>query len=170
MNNFFDLFNVREEKAPSILREQPNSAKLPFGEDLDAQMKILQETLALVEPMRKQGKKEASDVSEKDAKIFFQTGIIRNCLALPKLLEELKDQFPEENVHIFTYRLNQDCLESFFSVIRAYGATNTAPSALEMKYRIRKYLAIKDPEMILQGRDTNVQADFQLHTLSSEVI
>jgi hypothetical protein len=36
--------------------------------------------------------------------------------------------------------LNQDCVENFFAWIRATGLTYTTPSALDFKYRFRKFL------------------------------
>jgi len=163
MNKFFDLYNVKSNSDSLFLVPE----KLPFGQALPEQLKLIEEVTDMVKNMRKLNKKG----KPAKALVFFQKGILRNCVALPLLLEDLQELFPGEKIVIPTYNLNQDCLESFFSVIRAYGGTNTAPSPLEMKYRIRKYLATKNPDilLLLSSAPQNVAPDPESSTLTAEV-
>lgn len=68
----------------------------------------------------------------------FQRGIIQNNNALPLLLNHLQEKY--NMPYLLTSKLNQDCLENFFSAIRAKGGLHDHPSALEFKYRFRGYL------------------------------
>lgn len=68
----------------------------------------------------------------------FQRGIIQNNNALPLLLKYVEDNYNMQ--FILTTKLNQDCLENFFSAIRAKGGLHDHPSPLEFKYRFRSYL------------------------------
>jgi len=88
--------------------------------------------------------------------IFFQKGILLNCRSLPLLHSVLTDMFPEENINIETWYLSQDVLESLFSVLRAMGG-NTRPNALEVKYRLRRYMVQREPDFILNAATTNVE-------------
>jgi len=124
--------------------------KQPFGACLDAQRKILDEVYNFVEKMRKKGSKKGAKM------IFFQKGILLNCRSLPLLHSVLTDMFPEENINIETWYLSQDVLESLFSVLRAMGG-NTRPNALEVKYRLRRYMVQREPDFILNAATTNVE-------------
>lgn len=160
MNMFFDLFNTREGRN----REPRGPAQQPFGQDLQKQLEVLDTVYEMTSQMRKKGSTSES------ARLPFQDGILRNCKALPLLLQDLRDMFPEEkNLVIHTQTLNQDILESFFSVIRAFGATFTAPDPLQFRYRLRRYLATRFPETILSGSSTNVFTAMDLETLSAQV-
>jgi len=66
--------------------------------------------------------------------------MLYNINALNRMYEELKEQYPGQIEYILTYRLNQDCLEQFFSVLRAMGGSYTKFGALEGFRRIRSYL------------------------------
>jgi hypothetical protein len=66
--------------------------------------------------------------------------------------------FPaEENISISTWYLNQDCLESLFSVLRSMGATHISPGPLEIKYRIRRYMVQREPDFKLSSSKANVE-------------
>ena len=66
----------------------------------------------------------------------FQRGIIlvQNNNGLPPFLDHLK------KIMEFTAKLNQDCIENFFSAIRVKGGLHDHPSPLEFEYRFRSYL------------------------------
>lgn len=89
--------------------------------------------------------------------IYFQKGVLLNCKALPLLHNVLSNMFPEEKICINTWFLNQDCLESLFSVLRAMGSTHISPGPLEMKYRIRRYMVQREPDFNLSSSKANVE-------------
>jgi len=154
-NKFFDLFNTKQPSLSSKgAKQEVLPERLPYGSVLEEQDSILKQTIAFVDLMRK------GDGSSKNkpALLPFQHGVIGNCIALPLLLQDLREEFPGSNLCLHTYNLNQDCLESLFSVIRALGGTYTAPSPLEFKYRMRKILTMTKPDVMLQ-QTTNVLAD-----------
>ncbi|KAJ8950612.1 hypothetical protein NQ314_007838 [Rhamnusium bicolor] len=49
---------------------------------------------------------------------------------------------------ILTHRLNQDCLEKFFSQLRTRGGLHDHPSSLNALYRIKMILLGKNPGMV----------------------
>ena len=87
----------------------------------------------------------------------FQRGILQNNNALPLLLDYLRKTYGIS--YILTAKLNQDCLENFFSAIRAKGGLHDHPSPLEFKYRFRSYILgiytqsqkfVCDPKVLLK--------------------
>lgn len=124
--------------------------KQPFGKCLDEQKKMLDEVYDFVKQMRRKGGRKGA------ALIFYQKGVLLNCRALPLLHTVISDMFPEEDINIATWHLSQDVLESLFSILRAMGGTNTTPSPLEIRYRLRRYMVQKVPDFILNAATTNV--------------
>jgi hypothetical protein len=123
---------------------------LPFGACFEEQKNILDSTIDLMMKMRKKTKKGYSKM------LPFQIGIVMSCRALPMLYRDLKNRFPNEDVTILTYRLNQDALENLFSVLRSAGGTNTNPSPVDFQYRLTNFVLGKSPEAILKRSNTNV--------------
>jgi hypothetical protein len=109
--------------------------------------------------------------SLKTALLPFQKGIIMNCKALMMLYDDLKERFPEEKILIFTYNLNQDILEIFFSVVRALGVTNVAPTAVDFTYRMTRLALMKSPQNCLIGDPSklNVCLDQNVENLAASV-
>jgi hypothetical protein len=95
--------------------------------------------------------------------LWFQKGIVQNVRALPLLYDDLVSTFPEEDILIYTYRLNQDCLEVLFSIIRAMGVTVTCPTCVDFCCRISKRLLMKTPTDLLQGLATKLNVDIEAH-------
>lgn len=67
----------------------------------------------------------------------FQKGFMKSIRSLFGLFNDLK---PYKIQYILTSRLNQDCLENFFSRIRGLGHFYDNPSPVDVKYRIRLLL------------------------------
>jgi hypothetical protein len=151
MNSLFDLFNVRRDRRldgeQELLPEQ-----LPFGAKLEEQTKFLDEAYKFIAEFRKRGPKNPKLLP-------FQQGLMLNCRALPVLFDHLQELFPSEDILLCTININQDCLERFFGVIRAMGATNTSPNALQFKQRMRRYLLLKNPEMLIKHSSNNVEVE-----------
>ena len=61
------------------------------------------------------------------------------------LYEELKK---EGLAYLMTSRLNQDCLENFFSQLRLLGGHNSKPNSFECLSRLRLLITSKDPSII----------------------
>lgn len=153
MNALFDLFNVKKDKRGEDPTKAYRCEELPFGAALAEQKKLLEEAFNFVQKLRK--KTKARD----PALLPFQSGLMLNCRALPVLYETLQEIFPEEEILICTTNFNQDALERFFGVIRAMGGTNTSPTALEFKYRLRKYLIMKNPEVMIRNSASNIEVE-----------
>lgn len=94
-----------------------------------------------------------------------------NCKAVPLLYEDLRETFPDEEVFICTYKLNQDCLEILFSILRALGLTVTCPTNVDFCYRISKQVLMKTPTDCLKGLASklNVGIDAYVGSLASDV-
>jgi hypothetical protein len=151
-NCLFDLFNVKrdmrvENPAQKFLPEQ-----LPYGAEKELQDKILEEAFSFISLLRKRGVKNPGLLP-------FQKGWLLNIRALQHLHMTLQEMYPSEEMLICTINFNQDPLERLFSVIRAMGGTHTSPSALEFKYRLRKYLIMKNPELLIKKSATNLEED-----------
>jgi hypothetical protein len=131
---------------------------------VEEQEEILKETWEFVNKMRR-----AAKTKKIPALLPFQVGVLRNCVALPMLYADLLAAYPDKDIRIPTASLNQDVLESYFSVIRSIGATNTAPSPLEFKFRLRKTLVMRRTDVILRDASGNVSPSKELSTLSAEV-
>lgn len=142
MNDWFDLFNTR------MKFHDTRPMKKGFGVELEEQKKLLNYMMDVMYNIRASGH---------NSMLPCQKGIIMACKSLINLHEHLTTLFPDEIVYILTYRLNQDVLEIFFSVIRSIGLTYNNPVPLEFKYRMRKYLLTRNPHLILNT--CNVQID-----------
>jgi len=161
MDTFFDLMNVSKDLRIDEPGKNHPAQKLPFGAALDEQKMMLLDTKDFISKMRVEGKTDL---------LPFQRGAILTCTAMPMLHDHLTKLFPQETLEIFTYRLNQDVLEQLFALVRAAGATYTHPSPVEFKYRIRKVLLGRNPEIVLNDKKTNVKKErtnekFQILTL-----
>lgn len=127
VNNWFDIFNSK-----SIHERDPK--KKPYGLNLDYQNDLLNTMTNFMYKMRVDGHKNL---------LLFQKGVILNNTSLQQLLPYLQEKYRTNNfklTYILTNRLTQDCLENLFSFLRAMGAGNDQPSALNLRYRLRLYL------------------------------
>jgi len=152
MNTIFDLFNVKIDKRVQSPGEQFLPEQLPYGAEKILQDKILNEAFEFISILRKRGVKNPGMLP-------FQKGWLLNIRALQHLHQTLQEMYPAESILICTININQDPLERLFGVIRAMGGTHTSPSALEFKYRMRKYLIMKNPEILIRNSATNLEVD-----------
>lgn len=124
MNNWFDAFNSK-----SIHERDPK--KKPYGLNLDYQNDLLNTMTNFMYKMRVGGHKNL---------LPFQKGVILNNTSLQQLLPYLQQKYRTNDfklTYILTNRLTQDWLENLFSFLRAIGAANNQPSALNLRYRLR---------------------------------
>lgn len=123
VNDWFDIFNG------NCLSKDVRSSQKSFGLDLENQEKILDNMTHQIGKLRVYGKKTL---------LPFQKGIIANNTALKNLFHYLKENYDIK--YLITRRLNQDCLEIFFGIIRAKGGLYDHPTPIEFKYRLRSFI------------------------------
>jgi len=151
MHKYFSLMNVKEDlREKASLGEVIPPGNLPFGADLEAQLKILEEVETVVEKMRVVGRKKL---------LPFQEGILMSCRSLPILHRNLQRMFPSEKIEILTTHLNQDVLEQFFALIRMAGRHIPNPTPIEFQRRLRRILLGKNPQILLNQATLNVTLD-----------
>lgn len=147
VNNWFDAFNSK-----SIHERDPK--KKPYGLNLDYQNDLLNTMTNFMYEMRVGGHKNL---------LPFQKGVILNNTSLQQLLPYLQQKYRTNDfklTYILTNRLTQDCLENLFSFLRAMGAANNQPSALNLRYRLRWYLLGKHAFDVLSNAvNTEVDGD-----------
>ncbi|KAL1493601.1 hypothetical protein ABEB36_009302 [Hypothenemus hampei] len=123
VNDWFDVLNSR-----TLVSDTRDRLK-PYGLKLESQNHILDSMTATIKNMR---------VIGRTTLLPFQKGVIMTNTSVQLLFKDLQRRFSTK--YILTYRLNQDVIKNFFGVIRANGGLHDHPSALEVKYRIRKYI------------------------------
>ncbi|KAB0805345.1 hypothetical protein PPYR_02315 [Photinus pyralis] len=130
VNNWFDVLNSYTSTASL-------PTKKPYGLELEMQHKCLNEMEETIEGMRCVGK---------NALQVFQKGILITSKSLQCLFTDLKERHGIS--YLLTHRLNQDCLENFFSQLRTKGGLHDHPSPLNAIYRVRMILLGKNPGMV----------------------
>lgn len=87
----------------------------------------------------------------------FQKGILISIKSTQELFKHLNKKY---NIsYILTHRLNQDSLESFFSLIRSRGGLNDHPTPLNAMYRIRIIVLGKNPGVVQAKQNIEIQND-----------
>lgn len=138
--------------------------KLPYGAQLAEQNKILDKAAEMISKMRKKLKNGYGK------RLPFQDGFLMSINALKMLYSDLTNRFPEEPIRILTYRINQDALENFFSLMRSAGS-NTNPGPVEFINRINNYILGNNVESIMKDASSNVMFEQDLRpVLSAQVI
>ena len=123
IDKWFDIFNSRLILDKKYLR-------CGFGIHMEEQNKALDEMVALVKNII---------IVDKYAPIPFMTGIVNSIKSLRDLFNDLSR---EGYKYILTARLNQDCVENFFSKVWACG-NDSHPGPKDCINRI-KTLVVKD--------------------------
>ena len=82
-------------------------------------------------------------------------GWISNCTALQMLVKETVNVVPGVN-YILTSRINQDCLENLFSVIRGKGGQRDDPNPEQFRLALRQVMVEK---ILLTSPNSNCQDD-----------
>ncbi|CAL1683874.1 unnamed protein product [Lasius platythorax] len=101
---------------------------------LNIKTSILNEMTNFMNKMRVKGHKNL---------LPFQKGVLLVNTSLQQLLPYLQETYTTDNfyvTYVMTNRLTQDCLKNLFSYLRAMGAANDQPSALNLRYRLRWYI------------------------------
>lgn len=115
---------------------------------LDFQIRFLEECLALFRDL-KVTNEQGTDFTNK---MKFITGFqisINSLLNLWSYLQSKKATF------LFTRRLNQDCLENFFGIVRQQNANCVNPTPIQFKRTFKKLFCVR----ILNTGSENCQSD-----------
>ncbi len=142
VNSCFDIFNSRIRKG---IRPLDCALGLKFEE----QHAILCKAKEVFTAMRAQGKKSL---------LPWQKGWILNINSLLDLFSAVKAEYSLS--YVLTTRLNQDCLENFFSRIRYLsGATDTRPGPVEFKIRFRNLILGQAASIIVENAAVQCEED-----------
>lgn len=90
----------------------------------------------------------------------FQKGIQMTCTSLKLLLPAMKSLYGLK--FIMTSRVNQDCLENFFSRIRALGRTYDHPGPAEFLHRMRLLILGQCPDLVVESSPVLFEQDEML--------
>jgi hypothetical protein len=118
--------------------------KAPYGQFLAKQKEALEKMRRLCETMRK---------PNYNRMLPFQNGIVSSIRALCLLYDELHSNYHVQ--YIMTRKLNQDCLENYFSQLRYRGGPYDHPTAVSAIYRIRMLILGNNPNIATDPRNLN---------------
>jgi len=122
--------------------------KKPYGLNLEDQNNCLEKVYKLIYSMRCQ---------DKNVLLTFQKGILISNKSTQEHFKHLNKKY---NIsYILTHRLNQDSLESFFSLIKSRGGLNDHPIPLNAMYRIRIIVLGKNPGVVQAKQNIEIQND-----------
>lgn len=127
IDNLFDVFNSHQPN------ENAKLVKSGFGLKLNQQMECLDKAYGMISGMRCKIRKDST--KQRKELLPCQRGILLSINSLKRLYRDLKENFGI--TYILTRRLNQDPLESFFSIVRALGRTNDNPSPSSFNSRMK---------------------------------
>ena len=127
VNDWFDIFN-------SCLRVDPSGKRNAFCKS-ETQMEVLSNMKTKIKSLR---------VNKRF--LPFQKGILISCQSLVSLFDALHVRFGVK--YILTRRLNQDVVESFFSVMRQMGRCYDHPTPLSFQHRLKMYIMGKNPTVL----------------------
>ena len=157
VNNVFDIFNSKTEIHPSNLLGNA------YGLNLEEQDAVLDRFYDTINNLRAVwDNKKGCKTSHQP----WQLGMLQCINALRPLYQELKRDYADINC-LFTYKINQDCLEQCFSIIRGMGHMYREFGALEFIRRIRNYILGAGGDVTIEA--ANVEAteknDFKIESL-----
>lgn len=136
VNDWFDIFN-------SGKKDYLIPTKCAFGTNLTEQIAALDQMYTAINDMSCIGK---------SCNQVFQKAILISIKSLKDLFFDLKYKFDIE--YILTQKLNQDCLENFFSQVRTRGGLDDHPTPLNALSRIRMIVLGKNPGILSNNCNT----------------
>lgn len=149
MNDLFDIFNVSRPKMDS------RHTRMAYGLKLSEQNELLNKTHNYILNMRTTGKKAMAP---------FQRGLLQDITALKMLYEYVNRTYDVQ--YIITERLNQDCLERMFGLLRSKGGgLNDHPTPVAMHYRLKKcILGRYNEKERLKSYCSNIQDEQEVYS------
>ena len=153
-DDFFDIFNSQ------IPVEKLKPLKSGFGMKVEDQISRLKEIYKVIEGMRVLFfSQKSKSFAPKKSMLPFQKGMLMSINSLLNLYEDVKTDY--SITYLLTRRLNQDILESIFSIIRSFGRTYDNPSAYEFKNRMK---------MLLLGSKMKIPTGANVQTCENELL
>ncbi len=141
INDWFDVLNSRT-------KFNTNKLSCGFGVHFNEQSEIIRNMIHSAETFK----------CDSNRKVFpFQKGIIVSSKSLLSLFNELKEKRGVE--FLLTSHLNQDCLENFFSRVRAMGGTYSHPTTVECINRIRNLIIGRSSDLVVQTASVEMEQD-----------
>ena len=131
-----------------------NRNKCGLGVNWEQQEYSLKRMLALAENMVIGPVKTA-----RKERVAFQKGIIVSINSVLALWAELKE---EGCKYLLTRKLNQDCLENFFSAVRSLGGPDTNPNSVQFCTRVRILKTRRNLDTVIdivKDKNTHVEVE-----------
>ena len=97
--------------------------------------------------------------AKKTRNLPFQKGILISSKSLLALFDDLREKRGLE--FLLTSHLNQDCLENFFSRVRALGGTNTHPTTVQFIHRLKHLIVGKSSDLVVKTAPVEMEDDNQ---------
>lgn len=138
VDQWFDLLNTYKINKFSV------PWKSAYGLQLDQQNELLDKVNNVFRTMRCCNKNQLQ---------IFQKGVLITNSSIKALLEDLKKRLPGIE-YLLTHKVNQDCLENFFSHLRLKGGFNDHPSPLDAMYRMRMIILGKNAGAVQSNLNT----------------
>lgn len=88
---------------------------------------------------------------------IFQKGILMSITSLKDLRKQMNESFDLK--YILTHRLNQDCLENFFTQVRGKNITSDHPTPVECLYTVRTIILGKNPGLSVALHSNTIDRD-----------
>jgi hypothetical protein len=98
----------------------------------------------------------------------FQKALLMSVKSLQQLFIEMRAKY--DCKYILTHRVNQNCIENFFSQVRNMGGLHDHPSPLQSIYRIRLIVLGKNPGVIQDRQNTDSSQEVLEEYLVANVI
>ncbi len=134
VNDCFDVFNSR-------LQQGVKQLDWGFGMKMDSQVSVLHRAKKMITELRAIGKKSL---------LPWQKGWLMDIEALLHVFKNLQEKYSAK--FLLTARLNQDCLENFFSQIRyTSGSPDARPGPVDFKQRFRNLVLGSSASIIVHS-------------------
>ena len=146
-----DWWDVMDSGVPN---HRYNMNKCGLGVNWEQQEYSLKRMLALAENMVIGPVKTA-----RKERVAFQKGIIVSINSVLALWAELKE---EGCKYLLTRKLNQDCLENFFSAVRSLGGPDTNPNSVQFCTRVRILKTRRNLDTVIdivKDKNTHVEVE-----------
>lgn len=127
MNKLFDLLN-------SSNLFSPNPYNKPY-ENNELQRNLLSKAQNLLNNLKVRQKNTGKDIT---TTIKFIKAFLITINSIIHLYDDLKKESGFDEYYLFTRRLNNDCLENFFGVIRQAGGNCREPTCVQFERAFRK--------------------------------
>jgi hypothetical protein len=147
INELFDFCNSRSQKTFGTKEALTNENYMSKKKRLFEILEILKNITYYNVPKRKKGfigpLQASLDLVRDSRRKTFILGFAVTLHTIFDLGKELIDTEDEPVTHFYTYLLQQDFIESFFSLIRLHGGWDNNPAPHQIKYIMRKLIVMQ---------------------------